>query len=323
MTLAFLISAHTDPEHLRRLILSLPSGSRFHVHIDRKADIAPFVRLLGENPSVTFLEHRTDVVWGSINEVEYQMELLRSALGDSVYPDYLISMSGMDYPLWDNSRMERFFSEAAGREFLQGISMEGQGRHADIYTEYRLFGDRRLAPGSLGSRMRVAARKVLKAVGVKKPLTFRAGGRRYTLYKGAAWWAVTPRLAAAALTAWDTDKVLRHYFSTSFCPAETFLQTFAFSSSEFAPRCILTEGRYTSLAELTPLTYIDYNPVIKILTEEDFPALVASGKMFCRKTVTGRSDRLMDMIDARRDEEDAMTDGADGIEWNVKTQKTL
>lgn len=323
MTLAFLISAHTDPEHLRRLILSLPSGSRFHVHIDRKADIAPFVRLLGENPSVTFLERRTDVVWGSINEVEYQMELLRSALDDSVRPDYLISMSGMDYPLWDNSRMERFFSEAAGREFLQGISMEGQGRHADIYAEYRLFGDRRLAPGSLGSRMRVAARKVLKAVGVKKPLTFRAGGRRYTLYKGAAWWAITPRLAAAALTAWDTDKALRRYFSTSFCPAETFLQTFAFSSSEFAPRCILSEGRYTSLAALTPLTYIDYNPVIKILTEEDFPALVASGKMFCRKTVTGRSDRLMDMIDARRDEEDAMTDGAGGIEWNVKTQKTL
>ena len=314
MTLAFLISAHTDPEHLRRLILSLPSGSRFHVHIDRKADIEPFVRLLGDNPSVTFLERRTDVVWGSINEVEYQMELLRSALGDSVRPDYLISMSGMDYPLWDNSRMERFFSEAAGREFLQGISMEGQGRHADIYTEYRLFGDRRLAPGLLGSRMRVAARKILKAVGVKKPLTFRAGGRRYTLHKGAAWWAITPRLAAAALTAWDTDKALRRYFSTSFCPAETFLQTFAFNSNEFAPRCILTEGDYRSLAELTPLTYIDYNPVIKILTEEDFPALVASGKMFCRKTVTGRSDRLMDMIDARRDEEDAMTDGAGGIE---------
>lgn len=313
MTLAFLISAHTDPEHLRRLIESLPSGSLFYVHIDRKADIAPFVRLLGANSSVTFLERRTDVVWGSINEVEYQMELIRSALGGPVVPDYLVSMSGMDYPLWDNSRMERFFSEAAGREFLQGISMEGQGRHADIYTEYRLFGDRRLAPGSLGSRMRVAVRKVLKAVGVKKTLTFRAGGRRYTLYKGAAWWAVTPRLAAAALTAWDTDKALRRYFSTSFCPAETFLQTFAFSNSEFAPRCILTEGRYTSLAALTPLTYIDYNPVIKILTEEDLPALLASGKMFCRKTVTGRSDRLMDMIDARRTEEDEAVEDADKI----------
>lgn len=314
MTLAFLISAHTDPEHLRRLIFSLPSGSRFHVHIDRKSDIEPFVRLLGGNPSVTFLERRTDVVWGSINEVEYQMELLRSALGDSVRPDYLISMSGMDYPLWGNGRMERFFAEADGREFLQGISMEGQGRHAEIYTEYRLFGDRRWPAGSLGSRMRVAARRALKAIGLRKPLVFTAGGRRYTLHKGAAWWAITPRLAAAALAAWDTDKALRHYFSTSFCPAETFLQTFAFNSNEFAPRCILTEGDYRSLAALTPLTYIDYNPVIKILTEEDFPALVASGKMFCRKTVTGRSDSLMDMIDARRAEEDAAMGGADGTE---------
>lgn len=304
MTLAFLISAHTDPEHLRRLIGSLPSGSLFYVHIDRKADIAPFVRLLGANSSVTFLERRTDVVWGSINEVEYQMELIRSALGGPVVPDYLVSMSGMDYPLWSNGRMERFFSEAGGREFLQGISMDGQGRHAAIYTEYRLFGDRHWPAGSWGSRMRVALRMALKAAGVKKPLVFTASGRRHTLYKGAAWWAITPRLAAAALGAWDTDKALRRYFSTSFCPAETFLQTFAFNDDAFSQRCILTEGGYTSLAAVTPLTYIDYNPTVKILTKEDLPALVASGKMFCRKTVTGRSDSLMDMIDARRAEEE-------------------
>ncbi len=304
MTLAFLISAHTDPEHLRRLIESLPSGSLFYVHIDRKADIAPFVRLLGANSSVTFLERRTDVVWGSINEVEYQMELIRSALGGPVVPDYLVSMSGMDYPLWSNGRMERFFSEACGREFLQGISMDGQGRHAAIYTEYRLFGDRHWPAGSWGSRMRVALRMALKAAGVKKPLVFTASGRRHTLYKGAAWWAITPRLAAAALGAWDTDKALRRYFSTSFCPAETFLQTFAFNDDAFSQRCILNEGGYTSLAAVTPLTYIDYNPTVKILTKEDLPALMASGKMFCRKTVTGRSDSLMDMIDTRRAEEE-------------------
>ena len=42
MKLAFLISAHTDPEHLKRLILSLPEDAVFVVHIDAKSDISAF-----------------------------------------------------------------------------------------------------------------------------------------------------------------------------------------------------------------------------------------------------------------------------------------
>ena len=98
---------------------------------------------------------------------------------------------------------------------------------------------------------------------------------------------------------WDTNKRLVNYFSTAFCPDETFIQTVAFNS-RFASRCLLQEGRYTSLAALTPLTYIDYDPVIKVLTEEDWPVLQQSGKMFCRKTMTGTSDALLDRIDRER-----------------------
>jgi len=48
------------------------------------------------------------------------------------------------------------------------------------------------------------------------------------------------------------------------------------------------------------LTFIDYTNGIKIFTEEDFDMLIKSDKIFCRKTITGKSDRLMDMIDAYR-----------------------
>lgn len=39
MTLAFLISAHTDPIHLARLLKSLPEDAAFFIHIDSKTDI--------------------------------------------------------------------------------------------------------------------------------------------------------------------------------------------------------------------------------------------------------------------------------------------
>lgn len=310
--LAFLISAHTDAEHLRRLLGSLPREADKYIHVDLKADIAGFTAVT-DDPRAHFTTRRTNIVWGSVLQVEYQMQLIRDVLDSGREYDYLISMSGQDYPLWSNARINRYFDAAAGREILHGICLAGLDYARRDYTVYRPLNDRPWPFGSVRSKLRVALRHLLKAVGVRKQLSFTAGGRHYRLHKGGSWWAITPRLARHALSEWEGNSALRRYFRTSFAPDETFLQTVAFSSSEFAPRCTLHEGDYRSLAELTPLTYIDYNPVIKILTEEDFPALVASGKMFCRKTVTGRSDRLMDMIDARRAEEDAAMGGADKI----------
>lgn len=298
MKLAFLISAHTDPQHLEALCNSLPAGSEFYIHIDRKSDIRPFQERLSR-PNVHFLTHRVNVMWGSINEVEYQMELIRAALtGDA---DYFISMSGMDYPLWSNPRIIDYFEKAKAQkhEILQGISMLHQGEAARLYTEFRFFSAKPWRYGSLGSKFRVALRKIVAATGVKKTLEIHCPEKTYTLYKGAAWWAITTELGRFVLKAWDENEPLRHYFKTSFCPAETFIQTVAFNSP-FRDRCILTTGKFECLEALTPLTYIYYRPVIKILTEEDFPILQSSGKMFCRKVITGKSDRLMKMIDAER-----------------------
>lgn len=301
--LAFLISAHTDPEHLKRLVESLPGGSDFYIHVDKKAEISRFTDIV-KGPNVHFTERRFDIVWGSILQVEYQMELLRQCLGSGREYDYLVSMSGLDYPLWSNRRINDFFDNAGGRELLQGLCLEGQEYSKKEYVVYRPFNDRPWQFGTLKNKFRVALRKALKAIGVRKRLTFEVGGRTYKLYKGSSWWAITPHLGRYALGEWENNDGLRRYFRTSFTPDETFMQTVAFNNEDFAQRCILTTGRYTTLAALTPLTFIDYNPTIQILTEKYYRQLMESGKMFCRKTMTGRSDRLMDMIDKQRQEKE-------------------
>lgn len=296
MKLAFLISAHTDEPHLRRLIESLPEGSEFYVHIDEKSDITPFKEVLNR-PDVHFIDHRVNVVWGSINEVEYQMELVREALRCS--PDYLITLSGMDYPVWSNKEIIGYFQSLDGRNVLQGLCITLSDPKNVNYREYRLLSSQPWRKGGIGSKFRVALRKILSLMGIKKPLSVTASGKRYDLYKGAAWWAITPQLAVKALYEWDENKTLRRYFSTSFGPAETFLQTVAFNSS-LRDTCILTEGHFTTLLALTPLTFIDYSNGVLILNDKDYDRIIASGKMFCRKTITGQSDSLMDMIDQRR-----------------------
>lgn len=311
--LAFLISAHTDAPHLLRLVDSLPRHSDFYIHIDRKADLSVFRAVLSR-PNVHFIAHRVDVVWGSLREVEYQMEMIRAALRDG-RADYLITLSGLDYPIWSNRRITDFFENAGGREFVRGIPMLRQGQAVASYREYRFFSSYPWRPGSIASKMRVALRKTVAAMGIRKPLEIKCPEKTYVLHKGAAWWAMTPGLATHVLQQWDNNKALVSYFKTSFCPAETFVQTVAFNSG-FASRCMPAEGQYESLAALTPLTYIYYHPVIKIMTEDDYDTLKASGKMFCRKVTTRESGRLMDMLDAERAE--GCSDNGETVSKNTR-----
>ena len=47
------------------------------------------------------------------------------------------------------------------------------------------------------------------------------------------------------------------------------------------------------------LHFIDYHPVIKVLDLTDYDRLVASGKLFCRKVVSGKSDTLVEKLRSR------------------------
>lgn len=298
MRLAFLISAHTDPQHLDRLIKSLPEESDFFVHVDAKSDIKIFEDKI-KDERVKFVSPRINVTWGSIRQVEYQMVLIKNALESENLYDYFISMSGLDYPVWNNDKITNYLKANNGKEYIQGICMVDQGNDARLYRQYRLLSEKSWPMGSLGSKMRVSLRHIISLAGITKPLTFKADGKEYKLHKGSSWWAITPDLAKYALHTWNTNPQYVKYFKTSFGPDETFIQTLAFNS-HFASKSILTKGKMPDFDKLTPLTYIYYHPIIKVLNEEDYDTIINSGKMFCRKTITGFSDKLLELIDKFR-----------------------
>lgn len=297
--LAFLISAHTDPKQLCRLVKSLPETAQFFIHVDAKSDIQPFQTLLADYPQAHFVEPRVDVMWGSIGVVDSQMAMIHAALNADQPFDYLISMSGLDYPLWSNQRILDFFSQSSGREYLHGVCMENQEEARFLYTQHRPFNHKSWPYGTLKSKFRVALRKIIYALGIRKALRFKAMGKEYKLYKGSMWWAITPDLAQKAYETWRDNAEYTRYFHDSFAPDETFIHTIVFNSS-YAERSLGEIERFTKLEEVTPLTFIDYTHDIKIFDETDFELLIGSGKMFFRKAITGKSDRLLDRIDEVR-----------------------
>lgn len=307
--IAFLISAHTDALHLKRLIESLPGSASFYIHIDRKANIDEYKKAVlttGTTDSqekssrkICFIEERYDVMWGSFGQVRYQIALLKAALAGEEKPDYFISLSGLDYPLWSNQQIMDYIDKHKEDNLLQAICMTNQKEAAQLYREYRFLNEYSWKYGSVGSKFRVAIRHIVKALGFRKPLVIKSPGHERNLYKGGSWWGLSRDLAEFVIHVWNNEPAFCRYFKTAFAPDETFIHTIAFNS-QHRNRCILSTGPFTCLEDLSPLTYIEYKNEIKVFTEKDFDTLIASGKMFCRKTISGKSDGLLDKIDIYR-----------------------
>ena len=92
MKIAFLISAHTDPQHLLRLTEQLPEDSETFVHVDLKSNLQEF-RTTVTSPRVHFIEERYDVMWASMQQVKFQRALVKEALSFGQHFDYLFTLS--------------------------------------------------------------------------------------------------------------------------------------------------------------------------------------------------------------------------------------
>ena len=290
MNIAYLISAHTDAPQLKRLIEALHSDAEFFIHIDSKSDLSAFTEQI-VSPRVHFIEKRVNVVWGTLTEVDYQMNLIRAAVRFPRHFHRIFFLSGMDFPLWSPQRITEWREEQKDRETLQGYCMDTPLLNAgqrESYTVPRPFRRNR--------RWAAFLRRASRFFGIRKELHFEMNGLPWKLYKGSAWWCISEELADYVQSIYEHEESIHRYFRDSFCPAETVIQTIAFNTPRWADKCILTEGEYPGLAALTPLHFIDYDPVIRVLDETDYDRLMESGKMFCRKVVSGKSDHLVQQI---------------------------
>lgn len=298
MNIAYLISAHTDAPQLKRLIDALHKDAEYFIHIDKKSDINQFTTII-KGKNIHFLSERVDVRWGTILEVKYQMKLIAEAIDHPTHFDRIFFLSGMDYPLWSNNHITEYLTEIGDKEILMGVNMlhpkTSEAQH-NQYTTARPFFNISFLSNKTNERIGIIARKLLKAIGHKKSLTLPNG---YQLYKGSAWWCISEELARYITNEYISNKPLRQYFKSSFGSAETLIQTIAFNSP-FKEKCIEFDGPYPGLAELTPMHFIDYEPVIKVMDESDYERLMESGKMFTRKLLSGKSDKLVKMLEDGR-----------------------
>ncbi|MBD5190390.1 MAG: beta-1,6-N-acetylglucosaminyltransferase [Bacteroidales bacterium] len=272
---AYLIAAHNNFAHLQRLIRLLDDkDTYFFVHIDKKSSVPDSLRKMKTtNPLTVLNEYKVE--WGDSSIVKMELALFQESLKVKEI-EWFHLISGNDFPLKPAAEIRSFYDNATDVDcFMEHepfpSSMEYRNELYHLYIRRRSdskgflmwFNDKLNALQSL--------------IGVKrKPIE----GLPYRY--GSNW--VDLRRRAVELLVDRRQRIMRKIRFT-LIPDEMYIQTFLQNDGL---RVVNDNRRYIDWSEGKP------SP--KSLEEDDYKAVMSSGKLFARKFDTPQSEKLADLI---------------------------
>jgi hypothetical protein len=333
MELAHLLLVHTDPEHIGRLAKRLSTFSDVYIHVDSRVSIQPFTEAVDRRSNVRFVASRFPTEWGGWNAIEATAAMMREALEYKKY-SRLVLLQGLDYPLKGPDEILHYFSENADVEFIRGCNATNSKDHY-IYglCKFHWFRNNRQEKRSIPTR---AMGKALRYFRIKTRTGVIHDGARYSVFWGAAQWAITGDCANYVLEFYDTHPHFNRWFYYAFPPDELYFHTIIFNS-EYAGRTTYggPEQEARPLDSWRNLHYIEswrnlhyFEEVANasgrrrsgwrrliaepgralddflatgfsaVFTEQDYERLRVRPELYIRKVSTGVSTGLLDRIDA-------------------------
>lgn len=307
--LCYLILAYNDPEHLKRMIDRLNVSADFFVHIDKKTEITPFLEALTDYTNVTFLTNREKIYWGGYSIIQAELNLVRAALATG--EEYLryVLLSGSDYPIKQTKEIRAFFEENEEVEYIRAINLDQLenkelfGIHIDRMQKHDYpFINR--TNTYLFNRFRAGTNFILR----KFPMPKKYRHRKFDLYHGSQWWALTGACLKELLQTFDANPADYHNFKIGFASDEKFFHTLFFNSS-FATKNQVNgpdkpiemndrhKGDTSKQTSLLANIHIIDESMTKWFTIDDFSRILKSDKLFVRKVSTQHSKELLDKID--------------------------
>lgn len=305
MKIAYLILAHTDPCQLKRLIeaLYVENSTFFFVHVDAKQNIFPFKEALQDCFNCSLINRRIAINWGGYSLCEAERELLRESLNFNIKCDRFILLSGLDYPLWSNERMFEEYRNNPNKLYIKAYNLSIIDTPKKIPQRVQTYHFRDMSIKNMKLRRYIIGglMRLMNFLPIKKKRVIQLDDRLWQVWGGSQWFNITRECASYVLDVMEHNNKLCKYFKTSLAPDELMIQTIIFNSQykKYAD-AFKEDGKYPGLEETSCTHYIEYKNAQKVFTENDFEKLKDSGKMFCRKTQSGKSDILMNMIDKYR-----------------------
>lgn len=312
--LAYLMLVHDSPAQFAKLVNALQGPDvMFFVHVDRKVESGQFRYMVRHHRNVRFLWPRKVIAWGGWNMVQAELALMSWALRCGA--QYMVLLSGMDYPVWSNRRLTDFFLSSK-KNYIEHYRIPNAywDRGAlNRLEQFWLCDDpiplrSRLWARTAGRVWRLIWHHVLRRYfNVAMKLAYEVGIRRkpprnLVPYIGSQWWCLTRECGEYVQDFVRRNPKIVRFYRHSHVPDEGFIQTVVMSSPWGGTDSVVNAN----------LRYLQWDGGLspRVLDMGDFNGIMTSGAAFARKLSvkavkdkTGRvvsSDALLRALDEHR-----------------------
>jgi hypothetical protein len=304
----YLVLSHVNPPQVAQLIRLLRRGSNHsHVvlhHDESSTHLDP--RLLRDVSNV-HLMRPIAITWGTFSLVDAVLRAIHWSLAHLEF-DWLVLLSGQDYPIRPVPEIERFLATTRYDGFLKGFPLgsrpetAGEDLQRYLYRYYQVPAPSRLRarPGKSEGRGATVARRLRDAQPMfsfkRGPSGVYVGIRRlrvpfddrFRWHRGSTWFTLSRRSLVALDKFARSNARLMRYFRRMWIPEESFVPTVLLNQPDLG-FC------------LDHLRYIRFgagrHPAI--LRTHDVEEVLSSGKHFGRKFDSSVDGRILGLIAAR------------------------
>lgn len=278
MKLVFLILVHENSSQLKRLINKLISDDSFvFLQVDLKSDIQLFEEYRNF-PNTVFIKNRIKITWGGYSIVQGLLNSFTEIIPQFNKDQYVSVISGQDYPLMTQAKMNVFLASNHGKAFMEYYPIYGEWKEAIPRLEKYHLSEFQF-PGKF--QFEAFLNAVLPSRVPPKEL----------IYVGrSGWFTVTIEHLKYMVDFLASHKKIRQFFKLTW------------GSDEFVLQTILYRSPFQSQMVNNNLRYIDWSQggaSPKILTMDDAESIKETNKLFARKFDQKVDSKILDWIDAQ------------------------
>ena len=280
MTIGYVVSAYKLPEQLDGLIRRLGTqSSHFVVHVDRKTDDRVFAEMVPRTRDlgcVDFVDRHVAIGADSDTYARRSRES-SGCMPTDIDFDYVVLLTGQDYPLRPARAIERYLAEAAGRSFMSYWPLP------------------RAAWSGRGGLDRIERWHLVwrRPVHLQVPFLRRRLPRDLTPWGGRPYWCLSREVVDYVWSLAQEDAIGPGASSS----------TSGFRTRSSSRRSSSTAPSATTVVN-DDLRYVDWSrpTAPAILGSEDLDVLMSSGKLFARKFDATVDAEILDLLDERVDD---------------------
>jgi hypothetical protein len=300
VTVAYVVVSYRNPDQVLRLVSALREGPGAEVLVRHNQRTSILPRAAVEERGAHVLDDGIDIDWGEFSYVRVLLAALEWSL-DRLDPDWIVVLSGQDYPLRPLAEVEAGLAESGKDAFLAAAwelpTAERPGAPEEQFFlryAYRHFAVPHWMPRAPGAfRPLIYTREMPqglgKRLGVRRARLPFGPGRR--CFVSADWLTLSARAARVVTETARRDRALMRHYRRSIVPSESLFATILMNDPGLD---VAGDGRRFLSFPKPGAPHPD------VLTSADLDRLLDSGMDFARKFDTEVDAEVLDALDERR-----------------------